>query len=220
MTTSSPRTAVVTGASRGVGRAITTRLLNDGWVVYGQYKTAIPEDLTHPNLQWWHADFLTDELHPPALARVDALVLSAGIARLGGTTTAPRRDWEEHMAVNLHAPVQLTAMLVPALQAAGGHVVYINSGAGKASFPQWGPYAASKFAARAWMDALRGEHPELRVTSVFPGRIATDMQKAIRAQEGGEYTPEQYLQPEDLADLVVGALNAPVGQHQPDITPR
>lgn len=202
-----------------MGRATTSRLLEEGWVVYGQYNTAIPEDFTHPNLHWWQADFLGPFITPPQVERLDALILSAGIARLGGTLTAPRSEWEEHMAVNLHAPVQLTAALLPALQAAGGHVVYINSGAGKASFPQWGVYAASKFAARAWMDALRGEHPELRVTSIFPGRIATDMQKAIRAQEGGQYTPEQYLQPEDLAATISEALNTPADQHQPDITP-
>ena len=77
------------------------------------------------------------------------------------------------------AVAELTRLLLPALRAANGHVVLINSGAGLRANAGWGAYAASKFALRAFGDALRLEEPALRVTSIHPGRIDTDMQRDI-----------------------------------------
>ena len=65
----------------------------------------------------------------------------------------------------------------------------INSGAGLRANAGWGSYAASKFALRAFGDALRLEEPALRVTSIHPGRIDTDMQRDIVAGEGDEVRP-------------------------------
>ncbi|CAB0763737.1 short chain dehydrogenase [Corynebacterium diphtheriae] len=175
------RVAVVTGGSRGVGLSVVRTLLEAGWRVHAHYRTQ-PADIIHDRLTWWQADF-TQGLPTaqasgfPELPRIDALIHCAGVATLGSCASLERDEWERHMAVNLHSPVQLTRQLLPQLRANHAHVVYINSGAGKRANPQWGAYAASKFAARAWCDALRQEEPEITVTSIFPGRIATDMQK-------------------------------------------
>ena len=75
----------------------------------------------------------------------------------------------------------------------------MNSGAGLAARPGWGSYAASKFALRAFGDALRGEEPDLRVASVHPGRVDTDMQRGVVAHEGGTYDPSAYLRPDSVA---------------------
>src|SRR5690606_16404883 len=76
--------------------------------------------------------------------------------------------------------------------------------------PNWGAYAASKFALRAFADVLRAEEAAngVWVTSVFPGRTATDMQRSVREQEGGEYEPDRYLRPESRAEPIISALCA------------
>lgn len=211
--------AVVTGASRGVGLAVTKTLLHNGYQVFAHYRTT-PADLNHQQLSWWQADF-TEALpldRLPNVEKLDALIHCAGIAVLG--TQQPRNVWEQHMAVNLHSPVELTHALLPSLIAARGDVVYINSGAGLQAYGTWGAYSASKFAARGWCDALREEYPEIRVTSIFPGRIATDMQRDVCEQQHMEYTPEQYLQPNTIAQLVSNVLSTPSDAHINNINVR
>ena len=80
----------------------------------------------------------------------------------------------------------LTRVCLPALRAARGTVVFVNSGAGLVAHPQWSAYAASKHGLRALADALRAEEQEhgVRVTTVFPGRTATPMQQRVHEQEG------------------------------------
>ena len=58
-------------------------------------------------------------------------------------------------------------------------------------------------------EALRLEEPQVRVTTVFPGRVATDMQRELRAYEGGEYDAGDYLQPTTVAKVIAGALRLP-----------
>ncbi|MDO4761600.1 MAG: SDR family oxidoreductase [Corynebacterium sp.] len=213
--------AVVTGASRGVGLAVTRALCDAGYTVYAQYNQTPPQ-LDHEHLHWFQLD-ATKPLETqclPALSSVDALVLCAGVAELGSTHTQSREVFHWHMDVNFFSPVELSQALLPALIAAQGHVMYVNSGAGLHSYPQWAAYSASKHAARAWCEALRAETPEIRVTSVYPGRIATDMQRAIRAQEAGEYTPKEYLSADTVAHTILSVLATPADAQLPDISIR
>ncbi len=88
---------------------------------------------------------------------------------------------------------------MPALRAAGADtgadVVLVNSGSGLTARAGWGSYAASKFALRAFGDALRAEESGhgIRVTSVAPGRVDTAMQERVVAHEGGEYDGSRFL---------------------------
>jgi len=124
--------------------------------------------------------------------------------------------------VNVVAVAELTRLLLPALRVARGQVVLINSGAGQNANPGWGPYAASKFALRAFADVLRGEEETngLRVTSVYPGRTDTDMQRGVRADEGGEYQPERYLTADSVAAAVRTAVLATPDAHLTEVTVR
>ncbi|AIG11038.1 SDR family oxidoreductase [Corynebacterium pseudotuberculosis] len=215
------RCAVVTGASQGVGLSITQLLLEHGWTVYAHYRTT-PAPVDHPNVHWWQADF-SQNLPTEAISRltqigpIDALIHCAGVASLGKVSTVERRDWELHMSVNLHAPVELTAALLPQIRSASGHVVYINSGAGMRTNPHWGAYSASKFAAGAWCDALRHEEPMICVTSVFPGRIDTGMQRGIVKQEGGVYNGSAFIAPASVAKVVLTSLETTADAHIPEI---
>jgi NAD(P)-dependent dehydrogenase (short-subunit alcohol dehydrogenase family) len=77
--------------------------------------------------------------------------------------------------------------------------------------PHRGSYAASKFALRAFADALRAEEAAhgIRVTSVYPGRTDTDMQRAVVTHEGGQYDPSTFLPPQSVARAVLLAVTAP-----------
>lgn len=145
---------------------------------------------------------------------------SAGTVTLGRIAQTPAEVWRRTMEINLIAVAELTRLLLPALRAAGGQVVLINSGAGQRANPDWGSYAASKFALRAFADALRLEEPVLRVTSIYPGRVGTDMQRGVRAQEGGAYEPERYLSPDSVARVVLAAVTAPRDAHVTEIAIR
>jgi NADP-dependent 3-hydroxy acid dehydrogenase YdfG len=92
-------------------------------------------------------------------------------------------------------------------------VIFINSGAGHNASPGLASYSASKFALRAFADSLRADEPDLRVTSVHPGRIATDMQRDLVAYEGRDYVAEHFLQPETVAAVVAQAVATPPDGH-------
>ncbi|GAA4440887.1 hypothetical protein GCM10023148_48080 [Actinokineospora soli] len=172
----------------------------------------------HRGVELTVADALADAV--AGIDRLDLLVHSAGVARVGPLSEASADLWRSTYEVNVVAVAELTRLLLPALRAAGGRVVVVNSGAGRAAFAGWGPYAASKFALRAYADVLREEEPALRVTTVFPGRTATDMQKTVRADEGGAYEPDRYLRPESVAEAVRYAALAPDDAHLTEVVVR
>jgi short-subunit dehydrogenase len=138
--------------------------------------------------------------------RLDGLVHAAGAVDLGRVADLEADQWIEQLMVNLVGAAELTRLLLPALRAARGHVVFVNSGSGLRANPNWSAYAASKHGLKALADSLRAEEPELAVTSVFPGRTASEMQRKVRAQERGGYDPAGYIQPHTVARTIVAAL--------------
>jgi NADP-dependent 3-hydroxy acid dehydrogenase YdfG len=218
--------ALVTGASRGIGAAVAAALApTHDLLLGGRDATALGAvaarlgDRALP----WPVD-LTD---PDALAgateridELDVLVHSAGVGLLGTVAELDVATWRRQFEVNVVAVAELTRLLLPALRAARGTVVCVNSGAGLAARPGWGSYAASKFALRAFADALRGEEPDLRVCSVHPGRVDTDMQRAVVAHEGGTYEGSRYLRPESVAATVLTAVTAGRDAHITDLVVR
>ncbi|WP_343955342.1 SDR family oxidoreductase [Nonomuraea longicatena] len=216
-------TALVTGASRGVGAAVARALGPTHRVILGGRDESALAGLAAelPDAVAWPVELT--RLTPadlPELARLDVLVHSAGLARLGRIADTPASVWRETFDLNIVAVAESTRLLLPALRASGGHVFCVNSGAGQRANPGWASYAASKFALRAFADALREEEPALRVTTVYPGRIDTDMQRQVREQEGGEYQPDRYLAAETVARAVLACLNAGPDAHLTELTLR
>lgn len=224
--TSTPApTALITGASRGLGAAIARELAPTHDLLLGARSAdALAPILAElPGATGWPValtDYPAVAAAASAIERLDVLVHNAGIADLGTVAESSVEQWRSTLEVNLIAVAELTRLLLPALRAANGHVVLINSGAGLRANPGWGSYAASKFGLRAFADALRLEEPTLRVTSLFPGRIDTDMQRAIVADEGREYKPEEFLTPETVAGAVRTAVDTPRDGHPTEIVLR
>lgn len=207
-------TALITGGGRGLGAAIARELApTHDLLLGGRRRNSLDAVLAElPGATAWPVDLLDHDAVAAATAdidRLDVLVHNAGIADLGTIADANAAQWRDTFESNVVAVVELTRLLLPALRAANGHVVLINSGAGLRANAGWGAYAASKFALRAFGDALRLEEPSLRVTSVHPGRIDTDMQRAIVATEGGEYDPDRFLKPGTVARAVRQAVETP-----------
>jgi NADP-dependent 3-hydroxy acid dehydrogenase YdfG len=217
--------ALITGASRGIGAAVATALAEShDLLLGGRDEAALAEVAASlPAARPWPvelADLAAVEAAAASVAHLDVLVHSAGIVRLGALTDLAPADWRDSFAVNVIAVAELTRLLLPALRAAAGHVVLINSGSGLKANPRWGAYAASKFALRAYADVLRAEEPGLRVTSVHPGRTATDMQRAVREFEAGEFEPDQYMSPSSVAKLVHAAITTPADAHVHEVVIR
>ncbi|MGH3555366.1 MAG: SDR family NAD(P)-dependent oxidoreductase, partial [Mycobacterium sp.] len=99
-------------------------------------------------------------------------------------------------------------------------VVFINSGSGRKASPAMASYSASKFALRALADSLRRGEPTLRVSTVYPGRTDTDMQRALVAFEGGRYDPARFLRPDTVAGVVAGVVATPPDGHVHEVVVR
>lgn len=225
MPTETRPTALVTGASKGVGAATARALSATHDVLLGGRDAAALDRLAAelPGARPWKVEITDDAALAVACAdieRLEVLVHSAGVGDIGTIADSTTQLWRTTFDINVVAVAELTRLLLPALRTAKGHVVMINSGAGFTARPGWGAYAASKFALRALADSLRAEETALRVTSVHPGRIDTDMQRRVRTAEGGAYEADQYLSVESVASAVLTAVRAPVDAHLTELVLR
>ncbi|MCV7262202.1 SDR family oxidoreductase [Mycolicibacterium poriferae] len=215
---------MITGASGGLGSALadalapTHTLLLAGRpsprldaVAERLGATTWPMDLADP-------DSLAAVVEP--IVELDVLIHNAGVAYPGRVAETSVDEWRSSMAVNVIGAVALTLELLPALRAAQGHVVFINSGSGINPSPGLASYSASKFALRGFAGSLRADEPSLRVTSIHPGRIATAMQEDLVAYEGRDYDPDQFLSPQTVARVTADAVNAPRDAHVHEVIVR
>lgn len=217
-------TAMITGASAGLGAALADTLAPTHTLfLAGRPSPRLDTVAERLGATTWQID-LAD---PDSMAAVvepivalDVLIHNAGVAYPGRVAESSVDEWRASMAVNVIGAVALTLELLPALRSAGGHVLFINSGAGINASPGLASYSASKFALRSFADSLRADEPSLRVTSVHPGRIATAMQQDLIAYEGRAYDPTQFLSPETVARVTADAVNAPPDAHVHEVIVR
>lgn len=171
----------VTGASTGIGRATVERLAADGYAVVAGVRRdgdAPPAatgqvliDLGEPESVLKAAKDLLEKTD----GELAGLVNNAGINVNGPFEVLPIEEWRRQFEVNLFGQLALTRELLPALLDSRGRIVTVGSVGGRFSAPFLGPYSASKFAVRAWMDALRHELAPHGVKAVLiePGAIDT-----------------------------------------------
>jgi NAD(P)-dependent dehydrogenase (short-subunit alcohol dehydrogenase family) len=176
---------LVTGAGRGIGKAIVAHLASRGWDVIAGVRseqdaaavTALdPQRISSVILDVTDAGHIA-RLDPSLPERLDAVVNNAGIVVSGPMETVSPEDWREQLEINVIGQLAVTQAVLPRLRKSRGRVVFISSVNGRLSMSMVGAYCASKFALEAAADALRMElRPwHIGVTIVEPGQTDTDM---------------------------------------------
>lgn len=207
--------ALITGATRGIGHAIAEALKNSHHLLIGGTDAARTTSVAagFPSAEPFAVDLSDEEATKSAatkVGRLDVLVHSAGVALALPDAGSVRASWRQTFEVNVLAVMDLTRILLPALRASRGQVVLINSGAGLRAGSDLSGYAASKFALTAYGDALREvERGVVRVTSVHPGRVDTDMQRDLQTARGRPYVPGDHMPAAAVARAVRLAICSP-----------
>jgi NAD(P)-dependent dehydrogenase (short-subunit alcohol dehydrogenase family) len=179
-----PKSVLVTGAGRGIGRAIAERLSGSGWDVYAGLRSGdAPEGCTRVQLDVTSADDVA-ALDGALPATLDAVVNNAGIAIGGPVEAVALDDVRQQFEVNLVGQVAVTQAVLPRLRAARGRAVFISSVSGRISTPMTGVYNASKFALEGLVDAFRLEVRPwgIRVCLVEPAQTDTSMWQDAEAE--------------------------------------
>jgi NAD(P)-dependent dehydrogenase (short-subunit alcohol dehydrogenase family) len=175
---------LVTGASRGIGRAVAVRLADRGWQVLAGVRRAEdgePLAAARPGITWLELDIIDPEqiaaLDRRLPAELDAVVNNAGIVVGGPVEAVPVADLRRQLEVNLVGQVAVTQAVLPRLRRSRGRVVFVSSLSGRVATPLMGAYSASKFGLEGIVDALRLELAPwgVRVTLVEPTQTDTDL---------------------------------------------
>lgn len=221
-----PRTALVTGATRGIGLAVTRAFVERGMQV-----AMIARDLSALRVA---AQSLGGSASPiacdlgdaaaidAALPRLrtalgdvpDVLVNSAGVFKLAAADATDPSDFVEALQVNLTGPFRLIRALLPAMrERRRGHIVSIGSIADHAALPENSAYAASKFGLRGLHEVLRTElvNSGVRTTLISPGPVDTTMWDEVNPDERPGFSPRSaMLTPDAVAAAVVFAVSQPL----------
>jgi 3-hydroxy acid dehydrogenase / malonic semialdehyde reductase len=216
------KTAIVTGASSGIGRATANALVADGVRVaagarrvdrlddLGEGTIGLPLDVTDPESC---SAFVTRAV--AELGGLDILINAAGLA-LGRDPFDNSSEDDERVVLetNVNGLIRMTRLALPHF-ADGGHIVLIGSVAGRQAYPNGALYVTSKFAVRGFAYALREDllGRPIRITTVDPGLVETDFSRVRfrgdEEQASAVYEGVEAMQPEDIAECIVFTLTRP-----------
>ena len=216
MSPSVRRTALVTGASRGIGRAVCLRLARDGYDIVAVARNAAQLDVLRAEIEAAGAacrcialDLTDGAAIATALAGLDihVCVNNAGIGITKPFVDLTADEWQQMIALNVNALYHVTRAVLPSMLARGeGHVCTIGSISGRSAFVGGSCYAATKAFVTAWAESLLLEVRErgVKVSVVAPGGVATGFGgKAATAADDWK------LKPEDVADAVAYVVGTP-----------
>lgn len=211
--------AIITGAGRGVGKAIAIALSKEGVEVgliarteanmtetaneikrSGEIAYSAVADVSNYDAVAEAVRHLQQQL-----GKVDILINNAGIASMGSTADMSVDEWEHIFRVNVFGVYYVTKTILPSMiENRGGDIITISSSAGVRANANAGAYSASKFAVTGFMESLMGEvrKHNIRVSTLMPSTIATDMAAGLGIVKDGE----RIMQPEDIAEFVVHQL--------------
>lgn len=206
-------TAVVTGASRGIGREVARRLAT-GWEIVAVARSVGELDVLRREIEEAGGDCSTIELDVTDSAAVqralegidaDVLVNNAGIGLLKPLLDLTVEEWRSMVAVNFDALFYVTRALLPGMVAKGmGHIVNIGSLSGRGAFVGGTCYAATKHAVVGFSESLMMEVRDsgVRVSLIMPGSVDTNFSR-------GEGNASWKLRASDVADAVLFTLEQP-----------
>jgi NAD(P)-dependent dehydrogenase (short-subunit alcohol dehydrogenase family) len=206
---------IVTGASRGIGRATAEHLSGRGWRVFAVAR-GVEEQPPRPNLSFLRADVRDSQSVARAVAvvlaetgnRLDAVVANAGIAAVGMFQDTPAAVMAGLLETNYFGALNVVRETLPALQAGHGRIVVISSDAGLYGSPGLSGYSASKFALEGWAESLAYELRPfgVRVSIVQPGAFRTGIwQSEVYLPEDG---PRRHLAESLAGNWAAAAANA------------
>ncbi len=214
------RTAIVTGASRGIGLAITKALIEEGVKVAGWSRT-LPESFTHNQFHHIKTDLTIEDSVQSAFDEtlsklgnsISILINNAGMGYRGPMDEMPSEQWRRLFDLNVHGLFYTTKRVIPQMKTEQlGHIINIGSGAGTNGIAEMSCYCGTKFAVNGITQSL---HQELRdfgvkVSCLSPGSVDT----------GFSQSKKNKLLPEDLAASVVHMLKYPKNFHYTDVQVR
>ncbi|CAG7630073.1 Sepiapterin reductase [Paenibacillus solanacearum] len=216
--------AVITGAGKGIGKAIAVQLAKEGVNLGLVARTASDleelraelESAYHVKVYTVSADIARRDAAEQAvqsligrLGSLDILINNAGIAQFGTVAEMEPELWESIVQTNLMGTYYVTRAALPTMLAqASGSIISIASTAGERGFATGSAYCASKAAVLGFTEALMQEvrKSNIRVTALTPSTVNTELAANAGLKIGDE---DRMMQPEDLADLVVAALKLP-----------
>ena len=229
MTNLQEKVALVTGAGRGIGKAIAVSLaklgcrlilaartreqLDDVAKTIGNEAVVIPTDLTRDD----ELDRLVEQ-SSKAWGSVDILINNAGWGKRAPVMRANVQDWDQTLRLNLRAPMILAQKLLPAMVAKGeGAVINIGSVSGKSGEANGAAYSASKFGLIGFTQSLYEEVKEygIKVAVILPGYVDTPMIPPVKNLDRSKM-----IQAADVAQAVLYILNAPSTSCPVEITIR
>lgn len=209
---------LITGASRGIGRAIAEKLGGPerALLLHGRDPDALAQTRAAVEAKGGEAVSLCYDLRNPdsvqqLIAEVgnlplDALINNAGIAVVKPLAEITLEEWQSSFALNVTAPFLLTQRLLPILSA-GSAIVNILSIAAKTGFPNWSAYCMSKFALEGFSHSVREElRPRgIRVLNIYPAATNTEIWDGVE----GEWAREKMLSAGEIGEAVAYALARP-----------
>ena len=211
--------ALVTGATSGIGHAITLSLIEMGYEVLalGRSETKLAEMQAIPGVHPLAIDLTDREALAGAIegVEIDVLVNNAGIIPpTVGFAEMEQSDIDTTLEVNLSAAITATHLVVPGMMARKtGHIFFIGSTAGHHPFPKMAVYSASKAAISAFAAALRCDiaGSGVRTTEVVAGRVETGLYRKVLSDSARAdmYSAFDPVQPEDIAQMLISALQMP-----------
>jgi NAD(P)-dependent dehydrogenase (short-subunit alcohol dehydrogenase family) len=217
-------TAIITGASRGLGLALARELAQRGWALVidaraEQALATVADELARHTRVTAIAGDVGDAWHRGALVagaghRIDLLVNNAsalGPSPQPELAAYPLSEIERVYRVNVLAPLALTQLALPHMTT-GGRVINVTSDAAVEPYEGWGGYGSSKAALDQLTAILAAERPELRIYAVDPGDMRTEMQQAAFPGEDISDRPPPEDSVPGLLELIEEEL--PSGRYQ------
>jgi 3-oxoacyl-[acyl-carrier protein] reductase len=220
MTDLKNKNAFITGAGKGIGKAIAIALAKEGvnLILISRTQTDIDqlaEEVSNLGVKTLALSADVSDIHSinaaaeKALAEfknIDILINSAGIASFGKFLELEPEAWERIIQVNLMGTYYTTRAIIPnMIERQTGDIINISSTAGLNGNALTSAYSASKFAVLGLTDSLMQEMRKhnIRVTALTPSTVATDMAKDLNLTDGN---PEKVMQSEDMAELIIAQL--------------
>jgi NADP-dependent 3-hydroxy acid dehydrogenase YdfG len=219
------KVAIVTGVSKGIGKATVEQLLTKGCKVVGLGRTnTLPET---ENYRFIACDVRKYDQVEAAISaaqsafgqQVHILINNAGLGYFGKIEDHTLDQWHQMYETNVNGIFYLCKLVVPKMKAVGfGHIINIASVAGIEGYPEVSGYCGTKFAVRGISEAMYKElrDDKIKVTCVYPGSVKTD----FFANSPGIQPHDYMLMPNDVASMLVWSLETPDNFHQVNLEVR